>query len=148
MSIAEQLDTDAKQALRDGDKSRLAVLRRARATLQNAEIDARGALSEDEAVKALQGLVKRHRESIEQFTAGGRNDLVEKETAEMAVLEEYLPAQLDDAAIQAVVADVIAAEGVTDMKGLGKIMKPAMARLGGQADGGRVREIAQKLLAG
>jgi len=148
MSIAEQLDTDAKQALRDGDKARLAVLRRARATLQNAEIDARGALSEDEAVKALQGLVKRHRESIEQFTAGGRNDLVEKETAEMAVLEEYLPAQLDDAAIQAVVADVIAAEGVTDMKGLGKIMKPAMARLAGQADGGRVREIAQKLLAG
>lgn len=148
MSIAEQLDTDAKQALRDGDKPRLAVLRRARATLKNAEIDARGELSEDEAIKALQGLVKRHKESIEQFAAGGRDDLVEKETAEMAVLEEYLPAQLNDAAIEAVVAEVIAAEGVTDMKGLGKIMKPAMARLGGQADGGRVREIAQKLLQG
>ena len=148
MSIAEKLDNDAKQALRDGDKARLAVLRRARATLKNAEIDARGALSEDEAVKVLQGLVKRHKESIEQFTAGGRTDLVDKEVAEMAVLEEYLPAQLDDAAIEAVVAEVIAAEGVTDMKGLGKVMKPAMARLGGQADGGRVREIAQRLLQG
>ena len=148
MGIAEQLDTDAKQALRDGAKARLGVLRRARAALKNAEIEARGPLSEDDAVKVLQGMVKRHKESIEQFTAGGRTDLVEKEVAEMAVLEEYLPAQLDDAAIEAIVAEVIAAEGVTDAKGLGKIMKPAMARLAGQADGGRVREIAQRLLAG
>jgi uncharacterized protein YqeY len=146
--IAERLDADAKQALRDGDKPRLAVLRRARAAIKNAEIDARGALPEPEAVKVLQGLVKRHRESIEQFAAGGRQDLVDKETAEMAILEGYLPAQLDDAAIEAVVAEVIAAEGVTDAKGLGRIMKPAMARLAGQADGGRVREIAQRLLAG
>jgi len=148
MNTAERLDNDAKQALRDGAKARLAVLRRARAAVKNAEIDARGELSEDDVVKVLQGLVKRHRESIEQFTAGGRQDLVDTEVAEMAVLEEYLPAQLDDAAIEAVVAEVIAAEGVTDVKGLGKIMKPAMARLAGQADGGRVREIAQRLLAG
>ncbi len=149
MSITTRLDDDAKAALRAGEKARLTVLRRARAAIKNAEIEARGeALSDEDATRVLQGLVKRHRESIEQFTAGGRNDLVEKEVAEMAVLEEYLPAQLDDAAIEAVVAEVIAAEGVTDVKGLGKIMKPAMARLAGQADGGRVREIAQKLLAG
>jgi uncharacterized protein YqeY len=147
-SIAARLDADAKQALRDGDKARLGVLRGARAALKNAEIEARGEIGEQDAVRVLQGMVKRHRESIEQFGAGGRQDLVDKETAEMAVLEEYLPAQMDDAAIEAVVAEVIAAEGVTDAKGLGKVMKPAMARLGGQADGGRVREIAQRLLAG
>jgi len=148
MSISERLDTDAKSALRAGDKPRLAVLRRARAALKNAEIEARGELPEPEQVKVLQGLVKRHRESIEQFTAGNRQDLVDKEVAEMAVLEEYLPAQLDDAAIEAVVRQVIADEGVADAKGLGKIMRPAMAMLGGQADGGRVREIAQRLLGG
>jgi len=148
MSISERLDTDAKSALRAGDKPRLAVLRRARAALKNAEIEARGELPEPEQVKVLQGLVKRHRESIEQFTAGNRQDLVDKEVAEMAVLEEYLPAQLDDAAIEAVVRQVIADEGVADAKGLGRIMRPAMAMLGGQADGGRVREIAQRLLGG
>lgn len=149
MSITTRLDDDAKAALRAGEKARLTVLRRARAAIKNAEIEARGeALSDEDATRVLQGLVKRHRESIEQFTAGGRQDLVDKETAEMAVLEEYLPAQLDDAAIEAVVAEVITAEGVTDMKGLGKIMRPAMARLGGQADGARVRAIAQRILGG
>lgn len=150
MSITDRLDQDAKDALRGGEKARLAVLRRARAAIKNAEIDARGsdALTEDDHIKVLRGLVKRHRESIEQFTAGGRQDLVDKETAEMAVLEEYLPARLDDAAVEAVVREVILAEGVTDMKGLGKVMRPAMTRLGDQADGGRVREIAQRILGG
>ncbi|MFN8111189.1 MAG: GatB/YqeY domain-containing protein [Thermoleophilia bacterium] len=146
MSIAERLDTDAKDALRAGDKPRLAVLRRARAALKNAEIEARGPIDDAEALKVVQGLVKRHRESIEQFTAGGRQDLVDKETAEMAVLEEYLPAQADDAEVERVVREVIAAEGVTDVKGLGKVMRPAMERLAGQADGGRVREVAQRVL--
>ncbi|MCB0872122.1 MAG: GatB/YqeY domain-containing protein [Actinobacteria bacterium] len=150
MSLIETIETDTKTAMKSGDKARVAVLRRARAAIKNAEIDARGGadLTEDDVQGVLRGLVKRHKESIDQFTAGGRDDLVEKETAEMAILEEYLPAQLDDDAIEAVVREVIAQAGVTDAKGLGKVMGPAMGRLGGQADGGRVREIAQRLLNG
>jgi len=146
--IAERLDTDAKQALRDGDKLRLSVLRRARAALKNAEIEARGGGAAVDPTRVLQGMAKRHRESIEQFTNGGRQDLVDQETAELAILEEYLPAQASDADIEAVVREVIAEQGATDPKQLGKIMRPALDRLGPGADGGRVREIAQRVLAG
>lgn len=148
MGIAERLDEDAKTALKAGDKVRLSTIRRARAALKNAEIDARGELSDRDAIGVLRGMVKRHHESIDQFTRGGRQDLVDKETAEMAILEEYLPAPLDDAAVEAVVREVIAEQGVTDMKGLGRVMKPAMERLGGQVDGGRVREAVQRVLGG
>jgi uncharacterized protein YqeY len=146
--LAERLDADAKQALRDGDKLRLSVLRRARAALKNAEIDARGGGAAVDPVRVLQGLAKRHRESIEQFTNGGRQDLVDQETAELAILEEYLPAKASDADIEAVVRAVIDEQGVTDPKQLGKIMRPALDRLGPGADGGRVRDIAQRVLAG
>jgi uncharacterized protein len=146
--LAERLDADATQALRDGDKLRLAVLRRARAALKNAEIDARGTRTAPDAVRVLQGLAKRHRESIEQFAAGGRQDLVDRETAELAILEEYLPAQATDAEIEAVVRQVIVEAGISDPKQLGKVMRPALERLGAGADGGRVRDVAQRVLAG
>jgi uncharacterized protein len=146
--LAARLDADATQALRDGDKLRLSVLRRARAAFKNAEIDARGTDAAPDAVRVLQGLAKRHRESIEQFTAGGRQDLVDQETAELAILEEYLPAQASDAEIEAVVREVIADAGINDPKQLGKVMRPALERLGAGADGGRVRAIAQQVLGG
>ncbi len=146
--LAERLDADATQALRDGDKLRLSVLRRARAALKNAEIDARSTGTAPDTVRVLQGLAKRHRESIEQFAAGGRQDLVDRETAELAILEEYLPAQASDAEIEVVVREVIAEAGITDPKQLGKVMRPALERLGGGADGGRVRDVAQRVLAG
>ncbi len=96
----------------------------------------------------LRGLVKQHRESIDQFRAGGRDDLVARESEEMAVLEGYLPAQMDEAAIAGVVSEVIASEGATGPGDLGRVMKAAMARMGGQADGKVVRTIAQRLLEG
>jgi uncharacterized protein YqeY len=146
--LAERLDEDAKAAMRAGEKVRLGSLRRARAALKNAEIENRGALSDDAAVRVLRGLVKQHRESIDQFQAGGREDLVARETEEMAVLESYLPAQMDEAAIEGVVSEVIAAEGAAGPGDLGRVMKAAMARVGGQADGNEVRAIAQRLLEG
>ncbi len=148
MGIAERLDDDAKSALRAGEKMRLSTIRRARAALKNAEIDAKEALTDRDALGILRGMVKRHQESIDQFTKGGRQDLVDKEVEEMGVLQEYLPPELDDATIEAGVREVIAEQGVTDVKGLGKIMKPAIDRFDGQVDGGRIREIAQRLLAG
>ena len=146
--LAERLDSDLKDAMRAGEKVRLGTIRRARAALKNAEIETRGALGDDATVKVLRGLVKQHRESIEQFRAGGRDDLVARESEEMAVLEGYLPAQMDEAAITAVVTEVIASEGASGPGDLGRVMKAAMARMGGQADGKKVRTIAQRLLEG
>ena len=146
--LATRLDADMKDAMKSGDKLRVGTIRRARAALKNAEIEARGPLGEDAAVKVLRGLVKQHRESIDQFRAGDRDDLVARESEEMAVLEGYLPAQMDEAAIAGVVSEVIASEGATGPGDLGRVMRAAMSRMGGQADGKVVRTIAQRLQEG
>ena len=146
--LAERLDDDLKDAMRAGDKVRLGTIRRARAALKNAEIENRGPLDDDAAVTVLRRLVKQHRESIEHFRAGGRDDLVARESEEMAVLEGYLPARMDEAAIAGVVSEAIASEGASGPGDLGRVMKAAMARLRGEADGNEVRTIAQRLLEG
>ena len=146
MTPAARLDDDLKAALRAGDKLRLGAIRRARAALKNAEIEARGDLPEEAQTRVLRGLVKQHRESIEQFRAGGRDDLVEREELEMSVIEGYLPALLDEAAIAAVVDEVVAAEGAAGPADLGRVMRAAMSRLAGRADGNQVRAIAQRRL--
>ncbi|MGD9696388.1 MAG: GatB/YqeY domain-containing protein [Thermoleophilia bacterium] len=145
-ALAERLDADLKDALRAGDKLRLGAVRRARAALKNAEIENRGPLDEAASVRVLRGLVKQHRESIEQFSAAGRGDLVERETAEMDVLDGYLPAQMDEAAITALVRAAIAETGGAGPGDLGRVMKAVMPRTGGQADGKEVRAVAQRLL--
>ena len=147
-ALAGRLDADLKDAMRAGDKLRLGTIRRARAALKNAEIEAREPLGDDAAVRVLRGLVKQHKESIDQFGTGGRDDLVATEEQEMAVLEAYLPAQMDASSIEPVVADAIAAEGATSLADLGRVMKSVMSRLGGTADGKEVRAIAQRLLGG
>ena len=147
-ALSERLDADMKGAMKAGDKLRVGTIRRARAALKNAEIEARGPLNEDASVRVLRGIVKQHRESIEQFRAGGRADLVESEEQEMAVIEGYLPAQMDSAALEPVIAEVIAAEGASSPADLGRVMKATMSRLGGSADGKEVRAIAQRLLGG
>lgn len=146
--LAARLDGDMKDAMRAGDKLRLGAIRRARSAIKNAEIEARGPLGEDAAVKVLRGIVKQHRESIEQFRAGGRADLVEQEEREMSVLEGYLPAQMDAAALEPIVADAIASEGAASPADMGRVMRVVMARVGGTADGKEVRAIAQRLLGG
>ncbi len=146
--LAERLEGDLKDAMRSRETVRLGTIRRARAALKNAEIEARGPLPDEAAVRVLRGLVKQHRESIDQFRAGGRDDLVAREREEMAVLESYLPAQMDEAAIGAVVAEVIAAEGAAGPGDLGRVMKASMSRLAGRADGNQVRAIAQRQLEG
>ena len=146
--LAARLDGDMKDAMRAGDKLRLGAIRRARSALKNAEIEARGPLDDDAAVKVLRGIVKQHKESIEQFRTGGRTDLVEQEEREMSVLEGYLPAQMDAAALEPIVAEAIASEGAASPADMGRVMKVVMARVGGTADGKEVRAIAQRLLGG
>lgn len=146
--LAERLTADMKDAMRAKDALRLGAIRNARAAVKNAEIDSGAPLDDEAIAKVLRTLVKQHRESIDQFRAGGRDDLVAKEEAEMAVLEGYLPAQLDEGAIAAAVAEVIAAEGATGPADLGRVMKATMVRLAGQADGKLVRAVAQRQLEG
>lgn len=146
--LAARLAADQTTAMKARDSERLGVIRRARAAVKNAEIDTGGPLDDDGVIRSLKTLAKQHRESIEQFRAGGREDLAAKEEAELAILEDYLPAQLDEAAVEAVVREVIAAEGVTEAKDLGRVMKGVMARLGAQADGKTVNRIARSLLGG
>ncbi len=134
--------------MRAGDKLRLGAIRRARSAIKNAEIEARGPLGEDAAVKVLRGIVKQHKESIEQFRSGGRTDLVEQEEREMSVLDAYLPAQMDAAALEPIVAEVIASEGATGPSDMGRVMKAVMTRVGATADGKEVRVIAQRMLGG
>ncbi len=146
--VATRLDTDLKDAMRAGDAVRRDAIRRARSALKNAEIEARAPLGEDAAIKVLRGIVKQHKESIEQFTAAGRDDLVAQETRELEVIDAYLPAQMDAAAIEAVVTETIAAEGAAGPGDMGRVMKAVMSRVGGQADGKEVRVIVQRLLGG
>ena len=145
-SLAARLDEDMKTALRAGEKQRLGVIRRARAAIKNAEIAAREPLDDAGVERVLKGIVKQHRESVEQFEAAGRSDRAAEERAEMAIVGEYLPEQLDAAAIEPVVAAVIAELGATEQKDLGAVMKAAMARLGTAADGKEVSAIARRLL--
>ena len=144
--LAARLEEDMKDAMRAREKQRLGVIRRARAAIKNAEIAARGSLDEAAVQKALRGIVKQHRESIEQYEAGGRADLAEVERVELAILNGYLPQQLDAAAIEPVVAAAIAELGATGPKDMGAVMKAAMGTLGGAADGKEVSAIVKRLL--
>lgn len=144
--IGERLEADMREALRAGERDRLRVIRRARATLKNAEIANGGPLDEAAAGAALRGLAKQHRESIAQFKAGGRGDLVAREQAELAVVEAYLPRQLEEAELRPLVAEAIDAEGASGPADLGRVMKAAMSRVAGRADGKLVRAVAQRLL--
>jgi uncharacterized protein YqeY len=145
-ALAARLEEDMKTALRAGEKQRLGVIRRARAAVQNAEIAARDSLDDAGVEKVLRGMVKQHRESIEQFDAAGRADRADEERTEMAIIEDYLPQQLDAAAIEPVVAATIAELGATSPKDMGAVMKGAMAKLGGAADGKDVSAIVKRLL--
>ena len=117
-------------------------------SIKNAEIAARGPLDDAAVERVLKGIVKQHRESVEQFEAAGRADRAADERAEMAIVEEYLPEQLDTAAMEPVVVAVIAELGATEPKDMGAVMKAAMARLGSAADGKEVSAIVRRLLGG
>lgn len=129
--------------------ARLSALRLLKAALVNREVEKGRALEEAEARQVVSSLVKQRRDSIEQFTKGNRPDLVEKEQAEIVVLETYLPTAADPATVERAVAEAIHETGATSPKDLGRVMKAAMAKLSGQnVDGKSVNELARKLLEG
>jgi len=133
--------------MRKQEAVRLGALRMLKAAFMNREVERGHALDDAEARQVVAALVKQRKDSIDQFTKGGRDDLARKEAAEIAVLEAYLPPAADPAVIERAVADAIAEVGATSAKDLGKVMKAAMAKLSGQSvDGKEVNELVRQRL--
>jgi len=152
-SLLDRLTEDLKQAMRDKDKVRLRTLRSLRAALKNEEIDQRqegaeAVLSEQDELAILRKQVNQRKESIEQYEDAGREDLVEKERAELDVLDEYMPDQLSDEELDEILQDIVDDVGADSMADMGPVMGRAMNKLRGRVDGGRVQERVQSLLGG
>lgn len=138
MTYIERIQSDLTAAMKGKDELRLSVLRMAKAALKNKEIEKMHALSDLESLQVLQTLVKQRKESVEQFTKGGRTDLAEKETKEIAIIEEYLPAAPTDAEIQRAIEDAAQEAGADSLKHMGAVIKAARAKLEGKAVDGKV----------
>jgi uncharacterized protein len=147
MGFKEKVDEQMIQAVKSRDSLRLSALRMLKSGLHNREIDLKRELSEDEFIQLLSSMVKQRRDSIEQFEKGGRNDLVEKETAELRVIEEFLPAQLSEEDLDAAIASAIRETGAAGVRDMGKVMKVLMPTLTGRADGKAVGEKVKALLS-
>jgi uncharacterized protein len=149
MTFLERIEQDLKTAMKNQDAARLSTLRMVKTALKNREIDKMTALSDDEAIKVLQSLVKQRRDSVEQYNQAGRAELAEKETAEIKVIEEYLPAALDEAALARIVEDAITETGASSPKEMGNVMKAVMSKLAGQTvDGKLVSQMVKAKLGG
>ena len=146
MALKERITEDMKSALRAADKERLATVRLALAAIKQREVDERITLDDAQVLAVIDKMVKQRREAIAQFESGGRSDLVAKETAEIGVLQAYLPAQLTPAEIDALIAEAIAATGAASVKDMGKVMGFVKPKAQGRADMGALSaRIKQKL---
>ena len=151
MALIDTIAGDLTAAMKARDEARVSVLRMAKSALKNKEIDKRAPLDEGEALKVLQALVKQREDSVEQFRAAGRQELADKESAEILVLRAYLPQEAGEADISAAVEQAVAETGASSVKDMGKVMKAALAVLaagGKPADGKKVNEAVKKRLAG
>jgi uncharacterized protein YqeY len=149
MPLIDDISTAIADAMRRHDAPRLSALRMLKAALMNREVEKARPLDETEARQVVSSLVKQRKDSIEQFRNAGRQDLVDKESTELALLETYLPPAVDPAAIERAVAEAIQETGASSPKDLGRVMKAAMARLAGQnVDGKAVNERARRALGG
>ena len=151
MGISEQVQKDMVDAMRSRDELRLSTLRMVKSAIKNKEIDKRAPLDEKEAQQVLSTLIKQRRDSIEQFQKGGRQELADKEAAEIKHIEAYLPKAMGEEEITAAVKATIAEMGSPTMKDMGTVMKNAMSRLqatGARVEGKTVSEIVKKQLGG
>jgi uncharacterized protein YqeY len=145
-SLKERITEDMKTAMRAGEKERLATIRLMLAAVKQIEVDERIVLDDARMLTVLEKMVKQRKESIAQFESGGRADLVAKENAELAVIQAYLPAQLSESELDALIAEAIASTGATTIKDMGKVMGMVKSKAAGRADMGAVgARIKQKL---
>ena len=138
MTLKERITEDMKTAMRSGEKDRLAVIRLLQAAIKQREVDERITLDDAQITSVLEKMIKQRKESIVAFEKGARADLVAKETAEITVLQPYLPAQLSDADLDALITEAIASTGATSIKDMGKVMGVVKGKAAGKADMGAV----------
>ncbi|MFA5143101.1 MAG: GatB/YqeY domain-containing protein [Candidatus Omnitrophota bacterium] len=147
MNLYEKLNSDARAALKTGDRLKLSVLRMALSVMKTLQIEKNiKVLDDDNTIQILQRQVKQHRESIEQFTKGARADLAEKETAELRILEGYLPKQLSEEELTVIIKAAISETGAVAKPDTGKVMKVVMEKAKGKADGKVINRLVQGLL--
>ena len=149
MPLVDKISAAIADAMRAKDPIRLSALRMLKAALMNREVERGGAIDDSEARQVVASLVKQRRDSIDQFTRGGRQDLADKESAEIRVLESYLPPAADPALVEQAILDAIAETGAASARDIGRVMKSAMARLTGHTiDGKAVNEMVRRKLGG
>jgi uncharacterized protein len=147
MSLIQDIEEGFKKALKTQDKVRLSALRMLRAALKNKEIERRGKLEDPEIISVIKGLIRQGKESVEQFEKGGRLDLSEKEKAEIEIFSGFLPIQAAPLEIEENINQIILELNASGLKDMGKVMKAAMARLAGRADGQTVQAIVKQRLS-
>jgi hypothetical protein len=146
MALKDRLTEDMKTAMRAADKERLGTVRLALAAIKQREVDERVSLDDAQILGVLEKMIKQRREAIVQFQSGGRADLVAKETAEIAVLQQYLPAQMEEAEIDALIAEAIQSTGAASIKDMGRVMAVVKPKAQGRTDMGALSaRIKQKL---
>jgi uncharacterized protein YqeY len=147
MGLEERLVEEMKQAMKSNDKAKLSTIRMIRSAVKNKEIDLRKPLDDDAISRVIQGMVKKSEESIEQFKAGKRMDLVEKETKEIETMKSYLPQPLSREEVLKIIDQTIEETEASSLKDLGKVMKTVMAKLGGKVDGALVNQLVKERLS-
>lgn len=148
MSITSKVQKDMVAAMKSGDRERAAMLRYLLSQLKMGEKEAGGEMGEDEEIKLLTNEKKRRQQAAEGFRKGGSEDRAAKEDAEAAAIDEYLPSQLGDEELKALLQEAINETGASGVKELGKVMSQAMPKVGGRADGKRVSSMARQILEG
>ena len=147
MSLEEKLVDEMKQAMKSNDKLRLSTIRMIRSAIKNKEIEQRKKLDDEGIFKVIQGMVRKNEESIEQFKAGGRMDLVEKEQKEVEIMRSFLPQPLSREEILRIIDQSIEETQASSLKDLGKVMKSVMPRLEGKADGKLINQLVKEKLS-
>jgi len=148
MSLFDTLQQDMKQALKSGDALKLSTIRLVMSSVSYARIAKGSELTDDEVLAVISREAKGRRETIESATSGGREDIAEREKAELEILQTYLPKQLDEAEIETIVRQVVSEVGAVDLKDRGKVMGPLMQKVKGRADGKIVSQVVEKVLRG
>jgi uncharacterized protein YqeY len=148
MNLLERLESDMIKAAKARDSGRLGAIRFVRSRTKNRQIELRRELKDEDVVEVLSRIAKQHRESIEQFQEGGRDELVEHERRQLSVIEEYLPAQLGEQELLEILSGVVEETGATGPRDIGMVMKTIMPRVRGRADGKIVKALVQSRLTG
>jgi len=148
VTLKERITEDMKAAMRASEKERLSTIRMVQAAIKQREVDERIVLDDAQVVAVLEKMVKQRKESVAQFEQGGRTDLADKEKAEIALLQAYLPVQLSEAEVDALIREAIAATGAASVKDMGKVMGAVKSRAAGRADMGAVSARIKAALSG